>query len=62
MKNEESDAMKIYLSAKAREVKDLWREEYRDLKEIQKQEKVLEHELETSKVLLEKMEGDFEKD
>ena len=59
--NEESDAMKIYLSAKAREVKDLWREEYRDLKEIQKQEKVLEHELETSKVLLEKMEGDFEK-
>ena len=59
--DEESDAMKIYLSAKAREVKDLWREEYRDLKEIQKQEKVLEHELETSKVLLEKMEGDFEK-
>jgi FtsZ-binding cell division protein ZapB len=59
--NEESDAMKIYLSAKAREVKDLWREEYRDLKEIQKQEKVLEHELETSKILLEKMEGDFEK-
>lgn len=59
--DEESDAMKIYLSAKAREVKDLWREEYRDLKEIEKQEKVLEHELETSKVLLEKMEGDFEK-
>lgn len=59
--DEESDAMKIYLYAKAREVKDLWREEYRDLKEIEKQEKVLEHELETSKVLLEKMEGDFEK-
>ena len=37
--DDESDAMKIYLSAKAREVKDLWREEYRDLKEIEKQEK-----------------------
>ena len=59
--DDESDAMKIYLSAKAREVKDLWREEYRDLKEIEKQEEILEHELETSKILLEKMESDFEK-
>ena len=59
--DDESDAMKTYLYAKAREVKDLWREEYRDLKEIEKQEEILEHELETSKVLLEKMESDFEK-
>ena len=58
---EESQAMATYYNAKAREVKDLWRDEYRDYKELEKHEEQLQHDLDTAKVLLEKMEGDYEK-
>jgi hypothetical protein len=39
----------------------LWREQYRELKDIEIERDLLEHDMETAKVLLEKMEGDFEK-
>ena len=53
--------MSTYYHAKAREVKDLWRDEYRDYKELEKQEEQLQHDLDTAKVLLERMKGDYEK-
>lgn len=59
--DEESQAMSTYYHAKAREVKDLWRDAYRDYKKLEQREERLQHDLDTAKVLLEKMEGDYEK-
>ena len=58
---EETVAMKTHYYAKYLESKDLWREQYRELKDIEIERDLLEHDLETAKVLLERMEGDFEK-
>ena len=58
---EETVAMKTHYYAKYLESKDLWREQYHELKDIEIERDLLEHDLETAKVLLERMEGDFEK-
>ena len=58
---EESDALATYYNSKSREVKDLWREQYRDYKKLEQREDELTHELDTAKVLLEMMESDYEK-
>ena len=59
--NEEKVAMKSYLYSKYLETKDLWRDEFQSLKVIKTNYDLLEHDLETAKIMLEKMEGDFEK-
>jgi hypothetical protein len=59
--SEETQAMKIHLYTKYLESKDLWRDHYREFKDIEIERDLLEHELDTAKVLLEVMEGDFEK-
>uniref|UniRef100_A0AAT9J945 ORF33 n=1 Tax=Nitrosopumilaceae spindle-shaped virus TaxID=3065433 RepID=A0AAT9J945_9VIRU len=59
--NEETQAMKSYYYSKYLESKNLWRDEFQDLKKIETKYDSMEHDLETAKVLLEKMEGDFEK-
>ena len=58
---EESDALATYYKSKAREVKNLWREQNFELRDLETKEDELTHELDTAKVLLERMEGDYEK-
>jgi hypothetical protein len=58
---EETQAMKTYYYSKYLEFKSLWRDEFHDLKDIEEEYDLIEHDLDTAKVLLELMEGDMEK-
>jgi len=59
--NEETQAMKTYYYSKYLEIKNMWRDEFHDLKDIEEEYDLVEHDLDTAKVLLELMEGDMEK-
>ena len=56
---EETQAMKTYYYSKYLEFKSLWRDEFYDLKDIEEEYDLIEHDLDTAKVILEKMEKDF---